>query len=72
MSQAVHGCLIIVKTGPLGPVQYKVENDVARSAEGDPAEAGGLSASSLPWSINRPAQMLESPQNGQQKYPILH
>ena len=33
-------------------MQYKGDkdvNDAARSLEGGPAEAGGLSASSLPW-----------------------
>ena len=43
---------------------YKDEKDVsvaARLFEGDPAEAGGLSASSLPWSIDRPARMPDCP-----------
>ena len=40
---------------------YKGVNVATRPPEGDPAEAGGLLASSLPWSINSPAQMPDSP-----------
>ena len=46
-----HVCLIIAYTGQQGPVLYKGDKGVnvaAPPAEGDSAEAGGRSASSLP------------------------
>ena len=49
----------------LGPKSGKSDKgviDAARPTEGGPAEAGGLSTSSLPWSIDHPARMLDSPQ----------
>ena len=49
----------------------KVVNAAARSPEGGPAETGGLSASSLPWSINRSAWVLDSPLSSQREYPSL-
>ena len=43
-------------------------NDAARPPEGGLAEAGGLSTSSLPWSIDRPVRMPDSPLNSQQQF----
>ena len=66
-----HVCLIITWTGQQGPVLYKGDegvSDAARPPEGDPTEVGGLSASSLPWSIDRPAWMQDSPLNSQRKW----
>ena len=59
---ASNGCLIIAQTGQQGPVLFKGDkgiNDAAHPSEGGPAEAGGLSASSLPLGIDRPARMLD-------------
>ena len=44
-------------------------NVAACTSESSPAEAGGLSASSLPWNIDRSARMPDSPLNSQQKIP---
>ena len=42
----------------MGPVLYDGDNDAAHSPKGGPAEAGGLSALSLPLVlIPRPSQM---------------
>ena len=62
-SGSKHVCLLIAQTGQQGPVLYKGDKGVnvaARQHEGGPAEAGGLSVPSLPWSINRPARMPDS------------
>ena len=59
-----HRCLIIASTEQRGPVLskgVKVINNAALPPEGGPAEVGGLSASSLPWSIDRLARMPDSP-----------
>ena len=60
-----HVCLIITETGQKGPVLYKEDKGVNVAAR--PTEAGDLFASSLPWSINRPARMPDIPLNSQQK-----
>ena len=52
-----HICLIIAYPGQQGPVQYK--GDKCVNVEVPPPEVG--SASSLPWSSNRPARMPDSP-----------
>ena len=44
----------------------------ARPPEGSLTKARGLLASSLPWSINRPAQMSDSPLNSQQNWENPH
>ena len=42
---------------------WQRRHDAVRLAEGGPAEAGSLSASSLPWSIDHPGGMPNSPLN---------
>ena len=79
MSLAGHGprfgsryvYLIIAETGPRVPGPYKDDkrvNDAARPPEGRPPETDSLSASGLPWSIDRPARMPDSPLSSQWKY----
>ena len=69
-----HVCLIIGWTGQQSPVQYKSDkgvNDAARPP-GSLAEARGLLASSLPWSIDRPARMPDSPLKRLWLYGIMY
>ena len=59
-----HVGLIILYKGNKGV------NDAARPPKGGPVEAGSLSATSLPWGIDRTTQMQDSPLNSQRKYPL--
>ena len=61
-----HVSLVIASTGQQGLLLYKGAkgvNDAAHSPEGGPAEAGGLSASSLPWFILEASLWEQSPGN---------
>ena len=68
-----HAFLIITQTGQQRPLLYKGDKSVsvaACSPEGGAAGAESLLASSLPWSIDRPARIPDSPLNSQQKFPF--
>ena len=44
----------------------------ARPPEGGPAETGGFSASSLPWSMDRPAMIPDNLLSSHRKCPDIH